>query len=684
MAQSSRYFRLDEDILLEFIYHDQSNPDSVKIENDDNGSQLKFLNLVEGDDSSTRFLINELGGSVVNFGVDIEASYVVINNFAKRELQLQNSNTYKFDLSALDNPAGFQINDTNTTLIGDVLTYIPNTNGEYTYTYTDLSGTQYEGGKIIVSVRANSLFSTPTQQTGNTINTGTGEVGRWYAVPTDTTTRWALLDNALQYLDDAAWLGTKSVDLSVVPTVDVQAVWYDSIRLHLRNGFSFQGRGYDGFHFATKVKRESGVYNYFNSQVYLNSSNFEIMNPTPFTLGDASYSRYIELKVPSLVYMFDPVRNGDFHDQFFGATPDSLLSSANYEIELNLINNTQEIDGINYINVQNAVSFSVAREDEFVDLGVSIVESQNGDYFEIGGVVNGSNSEFEDYIVRRLTESSDDLMIFFDIEVSEQIGLNYIKSQQLTLVQEENWSQAITFRPIVLNSNISSNFLLRCTMRIYNISNNTQIVKVASIIYDRPKKYGRRFVRLETNNNIVEQVIYNKLPNTAVNRDLNQFINSVRPETGETKYVPTPIDTYNIVAGISAGQLDSGRFIQFGNIEYTVEGETEMRLTEVADNYIKFKAVKALADGTYEDINLINAENVVLVIKSGEVTQRILHDPTFPGVDMTQGEVFFKVPKATAVRFNQEDTNQLLDRFYINIVNGETETNLYYGKVQII
>jgi len=51
---------------------------------------------------------------------------------------------------------------------------------------------------------------------------------------------------------------------------------------------------------------------------------------------------------------------------------------------------------------------------------------------------------------------------------------------------------------------------------------------------------------------------------------------------------------------------------------------------------------------------------------------------------MTQGEVFFKVPKATAVRFNQEDTNQLLDRFYINIVNGETETNLYYGKVQII
>ena len=34
MALSSKFARLDEDVLLEFIYHDQSNVDSVKIEND--------------------------------------------------------------------------------------------------------------------------------------------------------------------------------------------------------------------------------------------------------------------------------------------------------------------------------------------------------------------------------------------------------------------------------------------------------------------------------------------------------------------------------------------------------------------------------------------------------------------------------------------------------------------------
>lgn len=39
MAQSSRYFRIDEDVLLEFIYHDQGDVEKYRIEVDDNGSR---------------------------------------------------------------------------------------------------------------------------------------------------------------------------------------------------------------------------------------------------------------------------------------------------------------------------------------------------------------------------------------------------------------------------------------------------------------------------------------------------------------------------------------------------------------------------------------------------------------------------------------------------------------------
>ena len=58
MAQSSRYYYIDSDVMMEFIYHDQSDADKYKIEVDDNGSEVKFLNTVDKDPFQTRHLIN--------------------------------------------------------------------------------------------------------------------------------------------------------------------------------------------------------------------------------------------------------------------------------------------------------------------------------------------------------------------------------------------------------------------------------------------------------------------------------------------------------------------------------------------------------------------------------------------------------------------------------------------------
>ena len=101
MAQSSTYFRIDEDVLLEFIYHDQSNPTLYDIEVDDNGSEIKVLDTVDGDSFSKRHLIHELGGDVVNFDVTYSAGYLAIEGFAARKLLLQVGKSYKFDLSRL-------------------------------------------------------------------------------------------------------------------------------------------------------------------------------------------------------------------------------------------------------------------------------------------------------------------------------------------------------------------------------------------------------------------------------------------------------------------------------------------------------------------------------------------------------------------------------------------------------
>jgi hypothetical protein len=441
MAKSSRFVKLDEDILLEFMYHDQSEPDLVKIENDNNGSQIKYLDTIDGDTSASRFLIHELGSDVVEFVVTTSNGFVVINNFASRFLLLKNGSTYKFDLSdgTINNPAGFNIPGGNGFLSGTTYIYTPTTNGKYSYEYTNLAGVEFTGGEIQVSDRASSLFSVPLADTGNDIRTGAGQSGRYYAVPTDEAGTWALLENDLAYLDSTQWIGTNSNDLQPVAIGDVQAVWYDTIKLHLRTGYSFSGRGYDGFLFQTKVKRNSGVYNYFNSTVYLNTSSFEIQNPNPFILGESSYSKYIEIKVPSLVQMFSPSTNEEFKDTFFAASgANSISPSVNYEFDFKLIDSVVTLGGYEYINVAEGKSLTLSQEDEFTDIAVNVEHATDGDYFKIYGTYNGNQATFENYITGRIATSGDDITIFFEVQIAEQLGLNYINTFNNTFTQTSN------------------------------------------------------------------------------------------------------------------------------------------------------------------------------------------------------------------------------------------------------
>ena len=694
MAKSSRFVRLDDDVLLEFMYHDQdiSYINDVRIENDNNGSQLKYIDTDSGDISKSRFLIHELGEDVVEFTVTISNGFVVINNFASRALLLKNGNTYKFNLSSIsiDNPAGFIIPNGNGSLNGDVYTYTPLTNGKYSYTYTAQSGTELIGGEVQVSNRTNTLFSVPFAETGNDVRTSPGQSGRYYALPTNLISKFALLDNDFSYLNSnlngvnpEGWQGTESADLQIVDGGDVEAVWYDTIRLHLRTGYSFSGRGYDGFLFQTKVKRISGVYNYLNSTVYKNSSNFEIQNPNPFILADSAYSKYIEIKVPSLVEMFSPATNEEFKNTFFGTGDNSIPSSANYEFDFKLISEVFTEGTDEFINVVEGKSLILPQEDEFTNISVNVEHALDGDYFKIYGTYNGDQALFENYITGRIATSSDDLIIFYEVQVAEQLGLNYINTFNNTFTQTEAYDEAIVFRPVIINSSISSNFLLTVNMRIYNETNNTQIIKTASLIYTQPKKYGKKLLKLNLNSNFAPSVIYNTLPNSSVNRELNQFVNSIRPSVGETKYVPVAVDTYRLMAGSTIVSVNGPEISDVSPIEFKAKGEETIYLSKVSDNFIKFKIAQADGD-SMKSISLVNAEDLLLIIKSGTIEQQISHDPTFPGIDLGIGECIFKVTKSVASRFDEKDANVSPDKFYLNIKNGSTESLLYNGKVMIV
>ena len=685
MAQSSRYFRIDQDILLEFIYHDQSNPEAYRIEVDDNGSEVMFLDTVQGDPSKTRHLINELGSAVVNFDVTSVSGYLAVENFAARTLLLQNGKTYKFDLNALANPADFAISGSlgvySFSAVTNIAEFTPNTNGQIEYSYPGLIG-----GKIIVDTRANPLFSSPDEATGNDINQ---TIGRYHAVnvPGDDKTKYALLgyDSTGNYEmhnyinNNVDWTGSRENDLlnyQTEATQNINFILYDTVRLHLRSGFNFAARGYEGFLFEVSTERNDLVKNFLTQLVYLNQSNYEFSNPKPFILGETLWSKYVNIKIPSLVG-----QNAEFLDRFYGdgtAGSSNVNALANYGISFKLLDKLETIEGYDYVYTGEENAFTVSREDEFSDFTVAVEQATDGDYFKIYGEKDNSIAGFEGHILNRIQTSQDDIVVIYDVEIFEQVGTSFIKTANNTFTQYEDFSTPLVFRPVIQNANTAVNFSIDVTMRIYNQTDNTQIVKKAALTVDRPAKYGKRLSALKIDNPNILTEVYNVLPSLTSNKTISGFITDNLPRT--TKYVPTFIERHNVIASSAkveltgAGNNDMLKEVEeFDTTEFVNEGDLSIAVPPFS-TYIKFVIAKKRGDD-FELVSFENAELVILTFNDGKTKLKFNHVYN-KDVDMGKGEVLFKI--------NEQNANTIrgmMNReFYISVDNGTDESMVTKGK----
>ena len=687
MAQSSRYFYLDSDILLEFIYHDQGNPSKYQIEVDDNGSEVKFLDTIKGDASKARHLINELGSAVVNFDVTETLGYLSVENFAARTLLLQNGKTYKFNLSALADASLFNISGSlgiysysSVTKIGQ---FTPTQNGTIEYSYEGLIG-----GKIIVDTRANPLFANPDENTGNDINQ---TIGRYHAVQSDATgSKYALLgyDSTGDYEmfnyvnNNVDWLGGNETDLlnsQTNATANINFIKYDSVRLHLRSGFSFAGRGYEGFLFQIAAKRNSGIRNNLTQLVYLNTSNYEYANPKPFILGETLWSKFIDLKIPTLVE-----QNSEFNDLFYG---DGSLGSSdlditsNYELSFKLIETLQTINGYDYFITAEENKFTVSREDEFQDFTVVLEDATDGDYFKIYGEKDNSIGAFEAYILNQITATSDDIVVMFDVDIFEKVGSAEIKTFQTSYTQYEDFNTPIVFRPVIINSNIASSFSIDVTMRIWNQTDNTQIVKRSSLTINQAAKYGKRLNKLSINSPNQLTEVYNVLPQMASNKIIEGIFTDNLPKS--VKYVPTFIERHNVIASKSTITFETGNenvmtqdITEVDTSDFISEGKLSVYIPPFT-SYYKFVIAKRKGDDV-EFISFVNAENVILTFGDGKQKLKFNHVSN-KDINLGEGEVLFKISEANANTIRGMKNN----KFYISVNNGIDENMILSGKFTI-
>jgi hypothetical protein len=478
------------------------------------------------------------------------------------------------------------------------------------------------------------------------------------------------------------WLGGNETDLlnsQTNATANINFIKYDSVRLHLRSGFSFAGRGYEGFLFQIAAKRNSGIRNNLTQLVYLNTSNYEYANPKPFILGETLWSKFIDLKIPTLVE-----QNSEFNDLFYG---DGSLGSSdlditsNYELSFKLIETLQTINGYDYFITAEENKFTVSREDEFQDFTVVLEDATDGDYFKIYGEKDNSIGAFEAYILNQITATSDDIVVMFDVDIFEKVGSAEIKTFQTSYTQYEDFNTPIVFRPVIINSNIASSFSIDVTMRIWNQTDNTQIVKRSSLTVNQAAKYGKRLNKLSINSPNQLTEVYNVLPQMASNKIIEGIFTDNLPKS--VKYVPTFIERHNVIASKSTITFETGNenimtqdITEVDTSDFISEGKLSVYIPPFT-SYYKFVIAKRKGDDV-EFISFVNAENVILTFGDGKQKLKFNHVSN-KDINLGEGEVLFKISEANANTIRGMKNN----KFYISVNNGIDENMILSGKFTI-
>jgi hypothetical protein len=345
------------------------------------------------------------------------------------------------------------------------------------------------------------------------------------------------------------------------PNIDVE---YDRIKIHFVAGFSFQD--FDGIIFDITTPRRDG------KDIVLSSINFlktdtPVFNPDPLLIADKLYSTYIEWRIPSLYYMKTGFSTTNSNTLAYKLTEgQGFIGTPYLTIRALGISNTTVTNGYNFYDITEINATSIPNRDIYDNLFANVVESSSGDYFELTGLVTGSSlSNF----IAQLNSTGGNYVIFHEITLSEQIGTNFVQTNNQIVSQTSDFDNPILYRPIVLNSSIAVSFAINYVLRLYNRNDNTQIIKNARLTSFNVKKYGRRLMKINlgvvpTVANVVNQIDPKDGRNIVVST--GSLLGNNRAQTSDqitsqlvvkTKYVTSFRDRVNVKAAISPAKIQN-------------------------------------------------------------------------------------------------------------------------------
>jgi hypothetical protein len=514
---------------------------------------------------------------------------------------------------------------------------------------------------------------------GNIALNLTGNVLDRSAVPlSPLRNRWGYTD--IDAIVPLIGLDPKLTATDITSILTTSTINYDIVKIHIVSGFNLEGL--DGLIAQIQFQDRKDKMIDIANHVFRTGETQINFNSLPIFLGDRLYDRFIEFKIPALTwanqeFLSNPNNPGGFAYNFtsenLGFKPDSLIAFSLYEI-----NSTQQENSNIFFLTGNKYEVSFLPVDQFGLLGAVIRESNSGDYFEY--FATWDNALIENYIAN-LNAFGGNWAIVHQINIIEQVGLDFIKTTNFTMLQDSQFDKPIIYRPVIVNAGLAFSFSIDYTMRLFNRNDGQQIIRRSSITSYEPKKYGREIEKITVQQGYRPVKVYNKIV-TAESSQLQALPESfIENSPGifktivDTRYIPTFYNNTNIsltTRGKDSQELDG---IIFG------QGKAILLLNEY-DNRIRFKMYdKRTFDKELEMMNLSSYASIRLSFIYDDGQKIYINSDFAQEIDPTTGEIEFLI--------NSEISSKLLNqsdkRFFLvsTAAEGNTdETVLYQGKYE--
>ncbi len=324
---------------------------------------------------------------------------------------------------------------------------------------------------------------------------------------------------------------------------------HDRVKIHLPINWTFGE--YLGFHIKIYA------FDVFNGQTY-DISNFYFdmtdisqqylmgFNSPPLLFQEKLWGKNITIDIPSVNFIASQrVNNLPKEDSLNANLTNGTGLNLNSPIfiDFHFINSAQTINGVTTYLLAPKLSTSIPQSPEFQNLGLSIRNSPNGDYFEIFGTYNGTIAGFKQFIDDSYFEGSN-YYVEYNITMFEQ----NIRGKTLTTIVTDDFGEPIDYRPIIKYSTTTA--IIDVEMRLVDAVDDSSIIRRASygMLQDEVSKYSLRLIKINLDK-ASKPKIYN------IKNSIDPQLVGLSNSMGMLKLKPLPPQPPKQISPTSAGSI---------------------------------------------------------------------------------------------------------------------------------